>query len=296
MNFLKALFGSKTETIEERKEEENAKNFDVLKYDGVRAMQIGQIAYAIQCFSHALKLKEDLETRDYLSQTLIRNGDLLPAYDQLLKLSEAHPDNLNIFIRMADVAYMMEDYQAMANACEKALLVDDRNVQVLFFYARACKGQGDDANAIAMLTKALSLESDYGDARLMRGEIYLDVDDLDSADADAVYLLQHTQDSEEVFLLKARIETKRGNHAHAIDYLNKIIALNPFSAVAFRERSAAKQALGDAVGAEEDCKNADEIEPEKENQNAGLADEEAQLGIEEKVKRAYRNNNPYGFG
>lgn len=42
MKFFKALFGSKEEKSEEKKKAEEAKNFDVLKYDGVRALHSGQ--------------------------------------------------------------------------------------------------------------------------------------------------------------------------------------------------------------------------------------------------------------
>ena len=38
MNILKALFGGKTEDPEERKQDEEAKNFDILKFDGVKAL------------------------------------------------------------------------------------------------------------------------------------------------------------------------------------------------------------------------------------------------------------------
>ncbi len=37
MNFFQKLFGSKEETKEEVKVQNEAKDFDVLKYDGVRA-------------------------------------------------------------------------------------------------------------------------------------------------------------------------------------------------------------------------------------------------------------------
>lgn len=59
MNFFKALFGGKIETSEEKKKEDEAKNFDVLKYDGVRAMRSGQLDYATKCFRHALEIKDD---------------------------------------------------------------------------------------------------------------------------------------------------------------------------------------------------------------------------------------------
>lgn len=84
MNFFKSLFGKKEEEAPEKKQqEEAARNFDVLKYDGVRALRSGETAYAIECFNHALELHDDLEVRDYLSQALIRNNELLPAYEQL---------------------------------------------------------------------------------------------------------------------------------------------------------------------------------------------------------------------
>ena len=135
MNFFKALFGGKEETSEEKKREEQARNFDVLKYDGVKALRMNQWQQAVKCFTHALEIREDLECRDYLSQAFIQNNELLPAFEQLQKLAEEQPDNEEVFLRMAHVAYMMEDYGAMAQACEKALLIDKDDPQALYLYA-----------------------------------------------------------------------------------------------------------------------------------------------------------------
>ena len=123
MNIFKALFGGKEEKPEDKKRADEERDFDVLKYDGVRALRSGQHDYAIRCFTHALQMKDDLEIRDYLSQACIR-ADMLPeAFEQLLKIAEAQPDNIQVLIRMANVAYMMEDYTAMADACEKAIVL-----------------------------------------------------------------------------------------------------------------------------------------------------------------------------
>ena len=47
-NFFKSLFSSsKAATPEEEKSKNDQKNFDILKYDGVRAQKIGQVAYAM---------------------------------------------------------------------------------------------------------------------------------------------------------------------------------------------------------------------------------------------------------
>ena len=291
MNFLKSLFGSKAENEEEKRREEERKNFETLKYDGVRALQINQIEQALRCFSHALQLHDDLETRDYYSQTLIRSNDLPGAYAQLQKMVEAEPDNLQIYLRMADVAYMMEDYVAMGNACEKAMLVDSENPQVLYRYAEACIGRDDLTNAIAMLTKAIMLNPEAYEAYLLRGETLLISGDLDAADEDATLLLEHLADNEDVLILKARIEQKKGNKAEALTYYNKVIDVNPFSMVAFQERGPLRLELGDEQGGRKDVEMAQEMtEQLVANQVKAVADE----GVEQKVKRAYKNMDPYG--
>ena len=119
MNIFKTLFGGRDNSTDNKQKEE--KNFEILKYDGVRALKTSQVDYAIQCFTHALEMNDaDLECRDYLSRAYIMTGDLPQAYEQLRIMSEACPDNVAILVRIADVAYMMENYTMMADACEAA--------------------------------------------------------------------------------------------------------------------------------------------------------------------------------
>lgn len=296
MGFFRRLFGSKVEAPEQEKEEKTAKDFDVLKYDGVRALHQGQMEYAIQCFNAALQLKgnvldsdadstseekEVLEVRDYLSQALIHHGELLPAYEQLQKLAEAQPDNKQIFIRMAEVAYMMEDYGAMANACEKGMLVDRDDTHLLYLYAEACLGQGDFINTIAMLTKGIMLTekqqekeenadnkqkilAQEAQSRLLRGETLLKMGDVKGADEDAQWLEEHIeQPSEEVLLLKARILHAEGKLDDAILYYNKVVEANPFSATGFKERGAIYLEKGDKENAERDMQSFLEVNPKE---------------------------------
>lgn len=278
---------TRRKSLKKRKKNEEAKNFDVLKYDGVRALRAGQTEYAIRCFTHALQMQDDLEIHDYMSQAYIRTGELTKAYEQLQKLAEAQPDNQQIFIRMANVAYMMEDYGAMAGACEKAMLIDDKTPEVMYLYARACIGQDDVTNAVAMLTKAISLKEDYGDAYLLRGETLLKNGDNDEADEDAQWLLEHTKDNEDVLTLKARIERAKGNSDEAIDYFSKVIDANPFNIDAYRERGELKLAAGDEKNGNEDIEYAKEL-------TAQLPEKEGDEGIEKKVNDKYKSIDPYG--
>ena len=288
MNFFKALFGGKQESSEEKKQQEEARQFDTLKYDGVRAMKSGEIDFAVKCFRHALSMKDDLEIHDYLSQALIAQNNLIEAYDELQIMAEAQPDNQAIFIRMANVAFMMEDYGALSNACEKAMLIDDSNAEVMYLYGRGCIGQDDDVNAVAMLTRAITLNDKFYDAYLLRSQANLRLEKIDEASADADFLLEQVGENEDVLLLKARIARAQGNDDDAIAFYGRVINENPFREEAYRERAELRRKSGDEHGAEEDLKKADEVAPEDQKS----AEDQK---IQQKVEKKYREMNPYGF-
>lgn len=288
MNFFKALFGGKQESSEEKKQQEEARQFDTLKYDGVRAMKSGEIDFAVKCFRHALSMKDDLEIHDYLSQALIAQNNLIEAYDELQIMAEAQPDNQAIFIRMANVAFMMEDYGALSNACEKAMLIDDSNAEVMYLYGRGCIGQDDDVNAVAMLTRAITLNDKFYDAYLLRSQANLRLEKIDEASADADFLLEQVGENEDVLLLKARIARAQGNVDDAIAFYGRVINENPFREEAYRERAELRRKSGDEQGAEEDLKKADEVAPEDQKS----AEDQK---IQQKVEKKYREMNPYGF-
>lgn len=288
MNFFKALFGGKQESSEEKKQQEEARQFDTLKYDGVRAMKSGEIDFAVKCFRHALSMKDDLEIHDYLSQALIAQNNLIEAYDELQIMAEAQPDNQAIFIRMANVALMMEDYGALSNACEKAMLIDDSNAEVMYLYGRGCIGQDDDVNAVAMLTRAITLNDKFYDAYLLRSQANLRLEKIDEASADADFLLEQVGENEDVLLLKARIARAQGNDDDAIAFYGRVINENPFREEAYRERAELRRKSGDEQGAEEDLKKADEVAPEDQKS----AEDQK---IQQKVEKKYREMNPYGF-
>lgn len=288
MNFFKALFGGKEEKPEDKKRAEEERDFDVLKYDGVRALRSGQHDYAIRCFTHALGMKEDLEIRDYLSQAMLRADRLPEAYEQLQKIAEAQADNVQVLVRMAHVAYMMEDYTAMADACEKAILLDSGNAEATFLYAKACIGHGDTTNAVALLTKAIGLKDGFTEAYLLRGETLLKAGETAEADDDATFLLKDNAENEDVLMLKARVERAKGQTAEAILYYGNVIDANPFNAEAYRERGQLRIDTGDTDGGQDDIRQADEL---AEQQNNGGDGE----NVEKKVNEAYKNVNPLGI-
>jgi tetratricopeptide (TPR) repeat protein len=292
MGFWNALFGGKELSPEDEKKLQEAKKFDLMKYDGVKAMKIGQAGYAVRCFREALKLKEDLELHDYLSQALIRVGELGEAIDELKVLAEAEPTNPSIQLRIAQVAYMQEDYAMMKEASQLAIQLDETNAQARYLNAEACLGQGNIVGAVAMLTKAISLKADYADAYLLRAQTLLKMGEAEVADADAAWLIHNVGAHEDVLLLKARIETAKGNAEQAIKVYDLVTEVNPFAIDAFRERGKLKFDAGDKEGAEADMQKVLELDP---NALADVNGDYSAEGIEQRVKQAYSAVNPLGL-
>lgn len=292
MGFWKVLFGGKDMTPEEEQQEREQKNFDLLKYDGVKALKMGQTDYAVRCFEEALKLQDDLECRDYLSQALIRQGALDEAATVLQQLAEAQPGNVALLLRLAHVAYMMEDYEQMAKVCEQALAADENCSEAYHFLAQAKLGLGDAVGGIAMLTKAISLNEDFAEAYLLRARTLLSMGDVKGAGDDAEWLLNNVGNHEEVLLLCARVAVAKQLSDEASDYYNKVIEANPFSIEAYQERGQLRYALGDKAGAEEDMQKVLELNP---NALADVNGDFSAEGIEQRVRQAYSAVNPLGL-
>lgn len=296
MNLFKKLFGGSIDNAESQKLSEDMRNFDVYKYEGVKALKTGQVTNALQCFEKALEIKPELELRDYYSQALIMNNKLVEALAQLDIMSEAQPDNILIYMRMANVAYMMEDYDAMTHACVEALRIDANNSEVNYIYARASIGKNELIPAVALLTKSIAANDKYESAYLLRGETLLKMGDLKSAECDADWLANNAENGEEVLLLRARIAKAKGENEKSLELYNNVIEQNPFCIDAYKERGALRLTLGDKEGAEEDMRQVLELNPNGQNGINGEFTAEGTENIQQKVEKAYRSLDPYGIG
>lgn len=278
------MFGSSELTPEEEKKEQQAKNFDLLKYDGVKAMKMGQTDYAVRCFREALKIQDDLEIHDHLSRELMRMGELRDAYEELSLLERAEPRNAQVLVRMTQVAFMEEDYQLMDEVCQRLLQLDDKQAGSYLLSAQAQIGLGHDEEAITLLTKAIQLSDYYAEAYLLRGQTLLRMGKVEDAASDTLQLLDLVGNQEDALLLKARVEVARGHRDLAQAIYNKVIEVNPFSVEAFSERALLKRQAGDDAGADEDLKTAHELDPTQDVQD-----------IEQQVREAYQTINPLGL-
>ena len=292
MGFWKSFFGGEPENPEEEKKNAEAKNFDLLKYDGVKAMRIGQFDYAEKCFREAMKLKDDLEVNDYLSQTLMRLGRLDEALDEMKIMINAQPSNLALLLQAAHVAYMLEDYEQMKQLLGQAQEQNGDNPMTSYMMGQAAIGQGDMIGGIAHLTKAVTLNEQMADARLLRAKTLMKMGDVNGAADDVVWLLKNTDADEDVLLMAARVAHLKGQDDTALDIYNKVIDLNPFQMDAYRERGQIRYEKGDKKGAEEDMQKLLEMNP---NELADVSGDYSAEGVEQAMKRVYSAINPFGI-
>ncbi len=289
MGIFSSLFGGNKKTEEE-------KNFDILKYDGIRAMRIGKLTYALKCFEEATALKEDLETMNHQANTYIRVNRMDDARRLMERMTEIAPDQPLVFQSLASLCYMQEDYKAMNDACQKALVLNDQDPGTYFLSAKAAVGLSNGIQAIAMLTKAIMLNEEFAEAYQMRAEILWAMRQPKDANEDIEKLLAINPEDESALLLKGEILAVSGEEEQALQLMNQVLELNPFNekayllkgsyyllkkefdkaiavydealeinpnfAQAYHERGRVKLEKGDKQGSMEDMKRAIELAPE----------------------------------
>lgn len=297
MGFFKSFFSGKPDNPMAEQEKAKQKNFDIFKYDGMRAQRMGRQDYAIKCFTEALAIREDFETRSYLAQAYAQTNQLEQARQQLEQMVQLEPGHTSTFLTLANICYMQEDYPAMAEAAQKAIALEEGNAMAHYLLGKADNGQGNSLMCIAHLTQAITLKDDFNEARLLRAEALTQMKQYKEASEDIEAILAQEPDEESALLLRGKISEATGNTAkaeedyrhvsevnpfneqaflslgrlylsqgkptEAIGLLDEAIELNPDSPDLYHERGRAKLLNGDKEGSVEDLKKELELNPKE---------------------------------
>ena len=295
MGFIKTLFTGHEETEDEKQEHEAQSQFDIFKYDGIQAMRMGQIDYAIACFEHALDIQDDDETMQYYSNVLLHKGDIEEASEVLEQIHAKHPDDIQTVLTLAELYFQLERYDQMDEACLEAIQLNDSLATPYYIMAKKQNAQNDLINAVASATKAISKREDFNDPYLLRAKVLFKMQQFADAEKDADFVLAHQpEDSEpddDVLMLKAEICEASGKTDEAKDFYQQVIAINPYATKAYMQ-------LGNILHKEGKTKEAAAMVEE----GLKLAPEEMQNitgqynNFEDKMREAYNALNPYQLG
>ncbi|MDE6348853.1 MAG: tetratricopeptide repeat protein [Bacteroides sp.] len=233
MGFFKSFFSGKSENPADEKQKNEQKNFEIFKYDGMRAQRMGRIDYAIKCFTEALAIQEDFETMGYLTQVYTQTNQLDEARQLLQRMTKAEPEHTATYLNLAHVCYMQEDYPAMAEAAQKAIAIEEGNAMAHYLLGKADKSRGDGIMCIAHLTKAIVLKDDFTEARLLRAEALVQMQQYKEATEDIDAILAQDPEDESALLLRGKIEETTGDLDMTEHYYRRVTELNPFNEQAF---------------------------------------------------------------
>lgn len=171
----------------------------------MRAQRMGRTDYAIKCFTEALAIREDFETMGYLAQVYTQTSELDEAHKLLERMTEIEPEHISTYLSLANVCYMQEDYPAMAGAAKKAIEIEEGNAMAHYLLGKADNGQ-DGIMCIAHLTKAIVLKDDFIEARLLRAEALVQMQQYKEAMEDIDTILAQDPEDESAILLRGKIE------------------------------------------------------------------------------------------
>ena len=290
MGFFKSIFGGKSseeKSAEGKSERQLQKEFETLKYDGLRAHRLHRYPFARKCLEEAVKMQDDFEAYGYLAQLLVEMGDLQAAIEPLEHMAKAEPTITSTFISLANVYFMLDKYQESADNAQAAIDLEPQNAQAHFLKAKADNAMKQYDEAVSLLDKAITLRGNYAEALLLRGQIYLlqgqltealadadaviaadlEVDSalllrgsvkevdgkLEEAEADYRQVLEVDPFNQQAFIALGKLFIQQGRFDDAVSMMDDAIEMSPVFAEAYELRAEAKKQTGDAEGAAKDA-------------------------------------------
>ncbi len=232
MGLLSSLFGG-NKTTENQQDKQEKKNFEILKYDGMRARNIRQLPYAIKCFEQALEIKEEPEVMQLLASSYTESGELDKARLQLQRLSALTPDNIEVLLMLASICNSLHDFNAMQDACQQAIKKNEAYAPAYYLAGKAAHALHNELQAIVMLTKATVKKEDYWEAYLIRAEVLWNMRQAKDALEDIEKVLSISDNEEDALLLKAKIMIATGQLKEAYSCLDLVMEVNPFNEKAY---------------------------------------------------------------
>lgn len=259
-------------------------DFSMFKYDGIQAMRMGRLDYAMECFERALAINDDVETHQYYANALISADDIEGAVEELEYVRTSQPQDTENLMLLSELCFQIEDYERTQQYCDEALVIDPTLAIPHHTLAKMAFAQNDAINAVAQSTMAISAKDDYYDAYFFRATVLHSMGQYEEAEKDIDVVLANSEENDETSLLKARISQALGKDEEAEKYFRSTIELNPFSSEAYMDLGALMMKLGRKDEAEQLAKEAMEYAPQAmEDINGNFTNWE----------QAVKGNNPF---
>lgn len=229
MSLLKTLFSFAGNDSADSAERENNRKFDILKYDGIKALKIGKNGYAVRCFKEATIIKEEFETLGFLAATLVQLEEYAEALEIYARMCEMQPENGTPRLQRASILLTNGQAQQALDECLATPHSSDTVVHKETLTARALHALHEYEQAIVHIETACKAGKVETEVATLKAHIYIDANQPEKAVREATLAIDSTDENEEAFLLRAKANEMLNNHQQALSDYNEVLELNPFS-------------------------------------------------------------------
>jgi tetratricopeptide (TPR) repeat protein len=234
MGFFSSLFSSsKNEDSLDEQQKENLKNFDILKYDGIRAQRMGKPDYAVRCFVEALKIREDFETMQHLVSAYYavdRFEDSLAVLDSMVAAGQ---EPVNTLLARVGILQLLDRHAEAAADCMKVTEIESDNYLAYFQMAKSERALNELSGSIGHLTRAVNIKDNFVEGYMLRADIYLSLKKGGDALPDVEKAIALAPENEAAYLLRGRIHELMGDMEAAFPDYQHASELDPFNEDAY---------------------------------------------------------------
>lgn len=250
INYLKKLFSSDSSSEADGKlSKQNEKDFDIFKYDGIRAMRMGKTDYAEKCFLKAIEIKPESETLRLLSSLYANMGKNDKAIEVLQKIIDNDQTSVDAYVSMAALLLTVDKYAEAKDIANKALALEPANSMALLLLGKSEFRLGNELDAIVCLTKSIESKHDNIDALLERANVLNAMSQISEAMQDVEDVLSIDGENESAMLLKADLLIKKGDNEAAEKTYDTLLDINPFDVEAYLGKAKLEMSINEPLKA-----------------------------------------------
>lgn len=249
---------------------------------------------------------DSLNPENYLTlvDILFSQNKTREAKETLESIRKKFPENINALLRLAELHYLVKQYQKGLDYVNEALKIDENSAKAYYIKGTIYKESGDTNRAVSSFETATEQDNRFADAFYDLGAIYAarrsplameyynSALRIDPSNTEMLYgrarLLQDLGKTDEAIseyeaILKKdktcdrclynigalQLEVKN-DPGKAVDYFSKAIMLNPDDAQSYFARGYAYSKLNDKKNAQADYKSCLQLDPGHEGAAQGL--------------------------
>jgi tetratricopeptide (TPR) repeat protein len=183
------------------------------------------------------------------AEQALDRGDVAEVEPVLVALQSSHPACGEVFSDLARVRALQKDLGAAEQLFFRSIQLSPDDAHHYFYFADFSFAQGDFRRADDLATKALSLDSQYPDALLLKAQILVMKGESTLAQEMMERVCRIAPDNPEAHFQLGIVFDNKKLHREAVEQFERAVALRPADPRAYDYLALNLEALGEAVKA-----------------------------------------------